>query len=205
MRRVLGSAPVVIDDLDIVPVRVEHERAVIAGVVDPSLTWGAVVRIAGGESGPVKGVDRLVLRRRERNVKRFGRPAADDGEGTVSTRELRTIRSGASEAEAGVRRDLVVERLRCSYIGDADPEMVDPSSRTQRTVVDGLDAVAVRVEEKGSVVILAVLRARAWCAVVLVTGLRPDPPEGRCVLRGGCDEADVEAARDGLLLTGETQ
>ena len=26
-----GSAPVVVDDLDVVPVRVEHERAVVAG------------------------------------------------------------------------------------------------------------------------------------------------------------------------------
>src|SRR5687768_8577199 len=28
-----GSAPVVVDDLDVVPVRVEHECAVVAGVV----------------------------------------------------------------------------------------------------------------------------------------------------------------------------
>ena len=55
MRRVLGSVPVVIDDLDIVPVGVEHERAVIAGVVDLSLTRSTVVRIARGEGSAVKG------------------------------------------------------------------------------------------------------------------------------------------------------
>ena len=54
-----GSAPVVIDDLDIVSVGVEHERAVIAGVVDLSLTRSTVVRIARGEGSAVKGVNRL--------------------------------------------------------------------------------------------------------------------------------------------------
>jgi hypothetical protein len=129
MRRVLESAPVVIDDLDIVPVGVEHERAVIAGVVDLSLARSTVVRIARGEGSTVKGVNRFVVRRRERNVKRLGRPAAHHGEGTVSAGELRTIWSGTSEAEAGMRRDRVVERLRCGHVGDSNPDMVDPSSR----------------------------------------------------------------------------
>jgi hypothetical protein len=39
-----GSAPVVVDDLDVVPVRVEHERAVVARVVDrrsPGAPWSS--------------------------------------------------------------------------------------------------------------------------------------------------------------------
>ena len=75
-------------------------------------------------------------------------------------------------------RDRVVERLRCGHVGDPNPEMVDPSSRPQRSVMDGLDAVAVRVEQEGSVVIVAVLGSRTGCADVLVTGSRPDAPEG---------------------------
>src|SRR4051795_1763284 len=41
-----GSAPVVVDDLDVVPVRVKHERAVVARVVDRALARRAVVLVA---------------------------------------------------------------------------------------------------------------------------------------------------------------
>src|SRR3954462_11304062 len=72
-------------------------------------------------------------------------------------------------------------------------------------MVNGLDAVAVGVEEKGAVVVVAVLRTRARCAVVLVTGLGSGAPER---VRGGArrrGEADVQAARHGVLLVNERQ
>jgi hypothetical protein len=50
----IGSAAVVVDDLDVVAVRVEHEGAVVARVVDGALAGGAVVLVARGERGGVE-------------------------------------------------------------------------------------------------------------------------------------------------------
>jgi hypothetical protein len=49
-----NSLPVVVDDLDVVPVRVEHERAVAARVIDGALAWRAVVLVARRERGGVE-------------------------------------------------------------------------------------------------------------------------------------------------------
>jgi hypothetical protein len=48
-----GSA-VIVDDLDVVPVGVQDERAVVARVVDRALAGTAVVLIARGERGSVE-------------------------------------------------------------------------------------------------------------------------------------------------------
>jgi hypothetical protein len=53
----------VVDDLDVVPVRVEHERAVVARVVGRALARRAGVLVAGGECGSVKRAHRGVLAR----------------------------------------------------------------------------------------------------------------------------------------------
>jgi len=50
---------VVVDDLDVVPVGVEHERAVVAGVVDRSLARRLAVR---GPDVPAVEFDDLGLR-----------------------------------------------------------------------------------------------------------------------------------------------
>jgi hypothetical protein len=42
---------VVVDDFDVVPVGVQDERAVVAGVVHGALTRTAVVLVASGERG----------------------------------------------------------------------------------------------------------------------------------------------------------
>jgi len=60
--------------------------------------------------------------------------------------------------------------------------------------VDGLDAVAVRIEQEGAVVVGAVGCARPGCAVARVTAVDPGLPEavdGRAVGRA---EADVQPA-----------
>ncbi len=54
--------------------------------------------------------------------------------------------------------------------------MVDPAA-AHRAVVDAFDAVAVRVEEKGAVVVVAVLRTRARGAVVIEARFRSRAPE----------------------------
>src|ERR687898_1555008 len=62
-----GSA-VVVDDLDVVPVGVQDERAVVAGVVDGALAGIAVVLVARGERSGVERPDGRVVVRREREV-----------------------------------------------------------------------------------------------------------------------------------------
>src|SRR3954451_6477031 len=62
------SAPVVVDDLDVVPVRIEHERAVVALVVDRALARRAVVLVARRERRGVEGAHRGVLTRGAREV-----------------------------------------------------------------------------------------------------------------------------------------
>jgi hypothetical protein len=44
----------VVDDLDVVPVGIEDERAVVARVVHGALAGPAVVLVSGGERGGVK-------------------------------------------------------------------------------------------------------------------------------------------------------
>src|SRR3954454_19000177 len=58
-----GSAPVVVDDLDVVPVRVEHERAVVARVIHGALARRAVVLVARRERGGVEPAHPGVLAR----------------------------------------------------------------------------------------------------------------------------------------------
>src|SRR5690242_5495116 len=77
-------APVVADDLDVVAVGVENERAVVAGVVAP-LSRLAVVAIARGDEGSVELVHRRVVRGAEGEVHVLGRRpvVVDDAERAV--------------------------------------------------------------------------------------------------------------------------
>jgi len=58
----------VVDDLDVVPIGVEDERAVVARVVNGSLAGAAVVLVAGGNRGGVELPHGPVVLRRERWV-----------------------------------------------------------------------------------------------------------------------------------------
>jgi hypothetical protein len=55
----------VVDDLDVVAVGVQDERAVVAGVVDEALAGPAVVLVARGDAGGVERADGGVLGRGE--------------------------------------------------------------------------------------------------------------------------------------------
>jgi hypothetical protein len=89
-----------------------------------------------------------------------------------------------------------VEPLRPPEVSDADPEVVDHVVAVARTaVVDGLRAVAVRVDQQGAVVLLVVLRPQPRLTVARVAGLRSCAPERVDVLTRACDERDMQAAR----------
>src|SRR3954464_14679156 len=62
-----GSA-VVVDDLDVVPVGVQDEGAVVARVVDDPLAGTPVILVARGERGGVERADGRVVLRREGDV-----------------------------------------------------------------------------------------------------------------------------------------
>src|SRR5688572_33510396 len=85
----LGAA-VVVDDLDVVPVGVQDERAVVAGVVHGTLPRTAVVLVAGGERGGVERAHRGVLAGGEGEVDVLReRPlVVDQREAVVLAREL---------------------------------------------------------------------------------------------------------------------
>jgi hypothetical protein len=83
--------------------------------------------------------------------------------------------------------------------------VIDVAALAQRAVVDRLGAVAVRVEQEGAVVVVAVLGTQPGRPVVAVAGLRARPPEGIDVLARGRDEADVQPPRHRVLLVGLRQ
>jgi hypothetical protein len=72
--------------------------------------------------------------------------------------------------------------------------VVDDSLAPGVAVMGGLDAVAVRIEQERSVVVVAVLRPRARCALVGVTGRGTGLPELIDLLPARRCERDVEPA-----------
>src|SRR3954465_5268139 len=151
-----GSAPVVVDDLDVVPVRVKHERAVVARVIDRALTRRAVVLVARGERGGVERAHRGVLpgRQREVDVLRERPLVADEREAVIRAGQLHAAWLVVRQAQPGVRGDRRVEAPGGLRVADADPQVVDPAGRhgALALVVNRLDAVAVGVEQEGAVV-----------------------------------------------------
>src|SRR4051794_34394671 len=151
-----SSALVVVDDLDVVPVRVEHERAVVARVIDRALARSAVVLVAGSERGGVERAHRGVLARAEREVDMLGeRPlVADEREAVVGAGQLHAAGVVVCQAEPGVRGDRRVEAPGRLRVADANPQVVDAAGGygVLAVIVDRLDAVAVGVEQEGAVV-----------------------------------------------------
>src|SRR5829696_7316537 len=104
-----SARAVVVDHLDVVAVRVEHVRAVVAGVVVRTFAGAAAVAVAGGGRRPVEGVDGGVVGGRERHVDVLRRPALPQRERAPRPDELDLVGSRPAELEPGVRREPLVE------------------------------------------------------------------------------------------------
>ena len=122
---------VVVDDLDVVPVGVQHERAVVARVVDGALARTAVVLVARGERGGVERPDGRVVSCRERDVDVLReRPVVmDEREAVGRAGELHAAGLVGRQAESRVRGDRRVEALGRRGVADADPEVVHVARR----------------------------------------------------------------------------
>src|SRR5215210_3492726 len=79
---------VVVHDLDVVAVGVEHERAVVPAVVVRTLPGRSVVAVARVCEGAVERIDRRVVLRLEGEVRLLRRLAGDEGEGSARACEL---------------------------------------------------------------------------------------------------------------------
>jgi hypothetical protein len=126
------DSAVVVDDLDVVPVGVEDEGAVVAGVVDRALAGRAVVPVARGERGSVELAHGRVVGGGEGEVDVLGqRPrVVDQGEAVVRAGELDAGRLVVAERDAGVRRDRRVEAPRLEWAGQACSRWGSANGRT---------------------------------------------------------------------------
>src|SRR6266542_3162462 len=77
-RTAAGPLTVVVHDLDVVAVGIEHEGSVVAGVVERALAGRPVVAVAGTRQLAVERVDGLVVGRLERDVDLLRRVAGDE-------------------------------------------------------------------------------------------------------------------------------
>src|SRR5262249_24724863 len=157
--------------LDVVAVRIEDVRAVVAGVVHGPLARRSVVPVAGPESDPVELVHGHVVRGGKGDVHVLGWIRTGDERARAAlTAESGPVRLVLPEWDAEDRCDGLVEALRGSTVADGEPEVVDDAAVLPRhPAVLRLDAVAVRVDHEGAVVLGPVLRPRSGRAVVGVT------------------------------------
>src|SRR3954471_19487097 len=143
-----ASSAIVVHHLDVVAVRVEDEGGVVARVVHGALAGGPVVAVAGLERRPVEVLHGPIVVGAERQVQVLRRrTVVDERERRVRASEVREAVALVVEWMAAPRRDELVEARRLADVRDPDPEMVE-RPLAQAAVVNGLDAVAVGVEEE---------------------------------------------------------
>ena len=118
----------------------------------------------------------------------------------VLPEHLHVIVGEVANPQSGERRDDRVERPRSLEIRCAKPEMIDRGFGVERRVVDGLDAVSVRIEEKRAVVVRLVVGSLARSPRVAQTSGTARVPERVDVRAARGHEADVETGRGGALV-----
>ena len=102
---------------------------------------------------------------------------------------MKAVGAAVLDPQADHGRDRLVEAARGVEVADADPEVVDPVlAAACLAVMDGLDAVPVRVADKGSVVVGVVVGAEPGRAVVLAAGADRRRVEGVDRVAVGCGE-----------------
>src|SRR5262249_4006732 len=180
----------------VVAVRIEDVRAVVAGVVHGPLARRSVVPIADPESDSVELVHGHVVCRGKGEVHVLGWiRTGDERARAAHTAESGPVRLRLPGLDAEDRCDGLVEALRGSNVADAEPEVVDDAAVVpQDPVVHRLDAVPVRVDHEGAVVLGPVLRPRSGRPVVGVTRFRQRAPERVNVFAPGRGEPDVETS-----------
>src|ERR1700684_158065 len=111
IRRPYQRLAVVVDDLDVVPVGIEHERGVVPVVVVGPLAGLAVALIAGRNRVGVTPAHRVVVAG-EGDVDVLGRLAGEHPEHTTGSadREPRTLRGLAADRQPCGRARRRVER-----------------------------------------------------------------------------------------------
>src|SRR6266542_4808200 len=194
-------SPIVVDNLDVVAVRVEDECPVVPRVIDRPLAGPAVVPVAGSRRDAVELVHDRVVAGRERHVDMLRRLAGEENERAGLTDGLNAAeRLDRPHAYAGNRGDRLVEPLRGVDVRDANPEVIDLPGSALSSVVHRFGAVAVRVEQERTVVVVAVLGTLARLAVVAVAGTRPRAPELIHELARRSEERHMQAPGHRLLL-----
>jgi hypothetical protein len=138
---------VVIDNLDVVVVGIEHERGVVARVVGRALARLAVAAIPGGDGDGVEPAHRLLVAT-ERQVKVRRRLSGPDREAAARRdRERRTVLAATPDGEPHCITDRRVERGAGGRVGNTNRDMVDRAGRPGAGPVNGFEVVAGIVEE----------------------------------------------------------
>ncbi len=185
------------DGLDVVPVGVEHESAVVTGVIAGALARRPIVFVAGPKGSAVELFDGSIAGRAKGEVQILRRLAfADPQAPTAGTQPYPFVTarlvSGSPHALSKRLENGLVELSRGVEVSDPDEDVVDHVGRLE-TVVDSFDVVPARVEHEGSVVTLVVAGARARSAIVAKPGLGGCAPERVHLLGRAGRERDVRA------------
>ena len=156
VRANLGRWAVVEDRFDVVAVRVEHERAVVAGVVVRPFARSAVVAEAGLDSRAMEGVHRRPVGSRERHVHvlRDGLVLDESANRRVSPLTKNRAASPSSTRRPTTGATVSVEEPRLGQVADADQRW--PTwflAAGLPADVDGLEAVSARVTHEGAVAV----------------------------------------------------
>src|SRR5262245_34179510 len=136
-----GSPAVVTDRLDVVPVGIEHEGAVVARVVLGTLAGRAVVAVPGGDCDAVELVHGRVVRRGEADVRVPRGLSRHEPENAAGDAEADDAFRLVSDPEAQRCQDRGIEALRRLEVVDAQGNVVDRAFRRLASVLHRLDVV----------------------------------------------------------------